>query len=565
MAEWVPRTFECASFSNGNGDDGPVDGALSEPEPAFCDEPNPATDPRRLPAAAPHPHSLDRARRLLYVSRFVYYLSEMTWTFGSFLWLAALSDYASLFWISAYQLTGRILVIGLVPPLAARIDDGGGGDNGRYRLAAAWLVGQHVCVAATLLLVHGGLRQSAAAPAAARDGPSAVGAALICLGGAVSQALHAALEVAIERDWIVVMDEEVARCAPDEGERGPPGDGPESPWLRDTNVALRRIYLACQALGPLAVGLLVDGLGLTASLWVVLVGKGVSMLVVCGAMHWMCEWVPALRQRKNCKGHRSESHSGEDDDGNINRNTDDVPGRLCDGDTEESDDEAPPAIKGECGSGLCLYFSQSTLLLGAGVGLALLYTNVLTLGGIMVAYLDEKGNAAGQSYVASKIGIFKALSDVAGFVGTVHFSRSPLPLEAKGLRYLVGMVACLTVSMVGVALGGDLGAALVIAGVIPSRIGLWGYDLVALQLFQAHIEAPLRGAIGGAQTALNNGLEFVPYLLGMAFPAVGDFWRVMAVGYAGVWVALAAYLWGIRRRSHRPRPVFHPAPVVEMS
>jgi iron-regulated transporter 1 len=180
-------------------------------------------------------------------------------------------------------------------------------------------------------------------------------------------------------------------------------------------------------------------------------------------------------------------------------------------------------------------------LVGAGIALALLYSNVLTFGGMMVAYMAEKGNRS-----AASIGLWKGLSDVAGFLGTVWFSRSTKDLETKALISLTVLLGCLTLSMAGIwrGVGGGIGAALVIAGVIPSRIGLWAYDLSVVQLYQNRVAPSLRGTIGGTQTILNNVAEFVPFVLGMVVSGVDDFWIVMVVGYLGVAAALLSYAKG---------------------
>jgi hypothetical protein len=562
--------------------------------------------------------SLARARRLLYFSLFCYHLSEMTWVFGSALWLAALGNYSSLFWISAYQATARVLIIALVPILSSKIDsncnksnansnstdNNNNGKPNRSRLVSIWIIGQHVCVMVTIILVFGtlGLQRTIQEGIVNVDTDEAtyaeadmsnnhellqqqqqqqqqhlarIGLVLICLCGGLAQVLHNALQVAIERDWIVVMAEEADAAQAAEvattartttrsasttftsnADASSSLSSSSSQWLQDTNVALRQIYLVCQALGPLLTGFLVDNLSGNRSLWVVLGLKGISMLVVCACMHRLCEWVPALKLKPK-ENYKNENDDG-DSDGDDNDDNSNVSG-LLDDDKEESSSLSLSPNDSHLSRRLCfgwtttstwqwccscsdlkIYCSQKGLV-GAGIGLALLYSNVLTFGGMMVAYLAETGNTS-----AVSIGLWKGLSDCAGFLGTVWFSRSRKDLKTKALWNLSMLVGCLTLSMAGIwmGVGGGIGSALVIAGVILSRIGLWGYDLSVVQLYQNRVAPSLRGTVGGTQTILNNVAEFVPFVLGMIVSGVDDFWIVVVVGYLGVGAALLSHVKG---------------------
>jgi hypothetical protein len=66
-------------------------------------------------------------------------------------------------------------------------------------------------------------------------------------------------------------------------------------------------------------------------------------------------------------------------------------------------------------SDLHIYGAQKGLV-GGGIGLALLYANVLTFGEMMVGYLVEKGGMS-----TASIGHWKGSAHGAAFLGTVWF------------------------------------------------------------------------------------------------------------------------------------------------
>jgi len=291
------------------------------------------------------------------------------------------------------------------------------------------------------------------------------------------------------------------------------------------------------------------------ALWIIFGLKGASMVLVWVSMRTLCRWFPALQNNNNDD---SRLHDAViDNNGNTNDEDRIVRDSFCD--EEDFDETTTTSQSGGFCFELRLYFAQEGLV-GAGLALVFLYGNLLTLGPMMVAYLAEIG---GGTSAAASIGVWKALSNVMAIAGTFWFSWSSLKLHTKGLVSLTIMVVCLTVSMVGIWMGrsalssgsssyaslSNIGSILVIAGVVPSRFGLWGYDLSVMQLYQTHVEAPMRGRVGGTQTVLNNAMEFLPIILGMTLLSkVSDFWILMIMGYSCVGIALIVYFVGTYQR-----------------
>ena len=221
---------------------------------------------------------------------------------------------------------------------------------------------------------------------------------------------------------------------------------------------------------------------------------------------------------------------------------------------EESDDEAIPLSERSASRpsfvGLVdnfrVYFAQEARW--AGVALAFLYCNVLTFGGVLVAYLKSLGMDW------RVIGICQGISNGSGLVGTLAFAASQRYLEVRTTATwgICWQFLFLTMSISGVMVHrGDelLAARLVIAGVICSRVGLYSFDLACTQLYQLTAPSEERGQVGGTQTTLNSLFELVPFVLGMIFSdADRTYWIVMLVSYLSVGTAAVLVILGVRRR-----------------
>eukprot|EP00547_Thalassionema_nitzschioides_P012166 CAMPEP_0194260164 /NCGR_PEP_ID=MMETSP0158-20130606/45308_1 /TAXON_ID=33649 /ORGANISM="Thalassionema nitzschioides, Strain L26-B" /LENGTH=247 /DNA_ID=CAMNT_0039000233 /DNA_START=750 /DNA_END=1493 /DNA_ORIENTATION=+ len=187
------------------------------------------------------------------------------------------------------------------------------------------------------------------------------------------------------------------------------------------------------------------------------------------------------------------------------------------------------------------YFSQTVA--SAGFGLALLYANTLTFGGMMTAYLVSRDVSL------SAIGLWEGITSLLGLLGTFSFSISQryMKLEETALWSIVWIFICLSISLSSVLVSDNppaLSGALIIIGVMPSRIGIWVYDISITQLFQQTVSPPIRGQMGGAQASLNTVCEFLPFLVGMIYSDIEDFWILMILGYICVAMAMILYFLG---------------------
>lgn len=380
--------------------------------------------------------------------------------------------------------------------------------------------------------------------------------------------MHNVLEVAINRDWIVVMAEEAERSASNDN----------SSWLQETNVVLRQILLGCEIVVPFLTGSLLSLKG-DASLWIVLGLKGFYMVVVATCMQKLCQWVPALQQHQ--QHHQQQKlnmlSTAAAAAAAVSPFEDEPKGNAIDSTIDHDDknndslffenDNPPTLVPSSQYNAYCsycsdfkIYFSQKGVV-GAGMALGFLYANILSFGGIMVAYLAETGSQS-----TASLGLWKGLSNVSAVFGTVVFSWSNHGVETKGLWGLITEASFLSISVLGIYLNQTnhgivnntntdtdndnsmpIGSILLISGTIASRMGLWAYDLSVTQLYQTKVPDSLRGTVGGTQTIINNAFEFVPFVLTMLVSGVQEFWIVMVVGYCCVLMALLSYIVGTDR------------------
>jgi iron-regulated transporter 1 len=174
------------------------------------------------------------------------------------------------------------------------------------------------------------------------------------------------------------------------------------------------------------------------------------------------------------------------------------------------------------------------------------YVKVLTFGGMMTAYLVSCNMSL------STIGIWHGVSSVIGLLGTVVFTQSQkyhMTLESTALWGIVWDFLCLSIALssIFVVSKDDLSARLLIAGVLPSRIGLFVYDISVTQLFQKTVPTKFRGQVGGTQIFLNSFFGYLLFVLGMIYSDVQNFWILIVVGYVSIGVAMIFYFLGAYR------------------
>ena len=211
-------------------------------------------------AAADDSSDLAKARRLLYVSHFFAQFSEAAWQFALILFLAAFTEYKSLFLISTYGVASGLSIC-LLGAKAGRFVDGSN------RLFAAsffiWTENLSVLIATVLCYlllnitpINNNTEEEEAAIVS--ESPSWTNrnfphgaltpwSIFLLIGihfwGSLASILDAGFLVAIERDWVVIMSHEVS--------------GKTSDWLSETNVMMKQIDLTCRVVAPALAGFVI--------------------------------------------------------------------------------------------------------------------------------------------------------------------------------------------------------------------------------------------------------------------------------------------------------------------
>ena len=507
--------------------------------------PTPAT---LLPLPTP---ILQRATSLLFVSHAWNQFSELAWQFALVIILAAILNYDSLLLVCTYGVTVQLLVC-FGSPLVGRRIDTAAATGRRLVLARRLILLENICVLLAtgccwqvLLYVQHHQQAVANAPPpstfihdddeipkepsvfnyAAQDISQQLWVIILLivihLLGGLAQVLDKGFLVAIERDWIVILSKASSQESKDQEE-----------WLSIINVRMKQVDLSCQIVAPAITGWFLSFFpkqNLTvAVLWVgawnilALIAEG-----ICTARIY--HLVPHLTQpgivEHDPIGHDDEK--GEENKGLPRSNSDTKLSSRC--------------LRWLGLNHLNIYFQQRAVAWG-GLGLALLYFNVLTFSGMMTAYLVSEGMSLAQ------IGLWRGISSAVGLLGTVCYHQSVkwLSLEETGLWSILFEFLCLSVTAVSTfARGHRLKLALLIGGVLPSRIGLWVYDIAMTQLMQQYVAANVRGTVGGTQTSLNAICELLPYILGIMYSKPSQFHIFVIGGYLSVGVASILYTVGL--------------------
>ena len=235
--------------------------------------------------------------------------------------------------------------------------------------------------------------------------------------------------------------------------------------LRSMNSQMRRIDLFCKLVSPLAIAL-IDGISTNVAILTILCSNVASVGLEYALIARTYQSVPALALRA----------------------------RPEDSVLIENDTPTIPSGKAFCG--LLSQFRHLLQTLREYIGhpaflpslsLSLLYLTVLSFSGQMVTYLLSAG------YTSTSIGYIRSVSVIvemsATWLAPVAMTRLG-PIRA-GIWFLSWQAICLTVA-VGLFLiewEQVWAASYLVAGVIASRIGLWGFDLCA-QIIIQEVKSP---------------------------------------------------------------------------
>ena len=184
--------------------------------------------------------------------------------------------------------------------------------------------------------------------------------------------------------------------------------------------------------------------------------------------------------------------------------------------------------------------------------LALLYLTVLSYNGQMITYLLAIG------FSSAAIGVLRGVSAISELSATwiaPNIMQCIGPVRS-GIWFINWQIFCVTVACAlfwvpdhilpdnTIAIAGGI-----VAAVIASRIGLWGFDLSAQIIVQEEVEAELRGAFSSQEFAFQNVFEMFSFASTILFSRPSQF-KVPATISAGA-VGIAGILYAAFVRSRR--------------
>ena len=209
-----------------------------------------------------HRDALQRSQRWLYLSHFVAHFSENYWQFSVILFLSAISNFESIFYISTFGLSLNIGTLLVTPCLGNWIDRRLKEGDEQLRILRCLLVGKHTAVMVLALLCSLVLRATTTMPLLPQseadddssssssspvnvvpNKPLAVAAIVALAGthilGTAAQVLDQTYNIIIERDLVVVLSQYYAAV----GNDADSNNTFQCEWLSKTNATMKQIGL----------------------------------------------------------------------------------------------------------------------------------------------------------------------------------------------------------------------------------------------------------------------------------------------------------------------------------
>jgi iron-regulated transporter 1 len=314
--------------------------------------------------------------------------------------------------------------------------------------------------------------------------------------------------IATEKKWATALSHQHCYGRLQEEETNGMGDQKHSDVLARVNARLRCIDLVCNLCAPIAVGFLLESTSPALAAMSIAAFNAVAWPIEVACLVWI--------HRRYRQVLRSSNETPKDD------NTVEINETPC----EE----------------WSIYYKQS--IFPSALALAVLYLSVVSFGTLMTAWLAASGFHAGH------LGLARALAALSGIVATTttpHLVQK-LGVESAGVKYLWFMWACILPCTLAAFLSYKNPNFLwvVIASVILSRFGLWGFDLCVTQMLQERVEQI--GAINGVQVALQNAFDALAALSCVLLP---DRFAFLVLGSFGS-VTVAALLHTCWRPQNTP-------------
>jgi iron-regulated transporter 1 len=308
--------------------------------------------------------------------------------------------------------------------------------------------------------------------------------------------------VSVERDWTVVIA------------------GTDEARLATMNAQMRRIDLFCKLAGPLAISL-VDAGSTQAAILATAAMSMTSVFIEYLAIARVYHAVPALR----------------------------VPKPPAKSPLQQQHNTLLSKLRSNA-SMLLSYIRHPAFL--PSFALALLYLTVLSFSGQFITYLLAQGLSS--ATVAMLRGLAAVFELSATWLGPWLHTR--IGAVRAGIWFLNAELIFIAFSCVVLWLPAETVPSTattfaLVAAVILSRTGLWGFDLSAQFIIQDEVESDMRGTFSSLEASFQNGFEMLAFLSTVIFPRPDQFKFPAAISAVAVAAAAVLYACFVRdRRGH---------------
>ncbi|KAL2358487.1 iron-regulated transporter [Cryomyces antarcticus] len=447
--------------------------------------------------------SLGTTRRL-YVSHFLSTWNSRVFEFVAVLFLASIYP-STLLPVSVYALIRAASAVILSPAIGHYIDN-----SERLSAVRLSIIGQRLAVAASCVVFYLLSTSAAISPII-----TSVALGVLAILACVEKLCSIMNLIAVERDWVVVI-----------------AHGNES-YLQELNSQMRRIDLFCKLVGPLVVSL-IDGISTKIAILVVLGSNAVLVIVEYYAIARVYQQVPLL-QKPHASPRREVSLLSIAPSASI--------GRI----------RSVAVWTQEACKPLISYLNNPLVL--PSMSLSLLYFTVLSFAGSMMTYLLSTGITSTQLGIVRTVSIAVEIS--ATWIAPRVMNR--IGPTRGGIWFITWQMVCLAVAVACFwsATTPRIAATGLIAGVIASRVGLWGFDLCVQIIVQEEVEPDNRGSFSSTEASFQNMFELCSYASTLVFFRPEQFRYPVLMSCVATFISGALYAAFVRRRRghllHMPR------------
>lgn len=315
--------------------------------------------------------------------------------------------------------------------------------------------------------------------------------------------------VAVERDWIIVVADEL------------------NVDRQDLNSMMRRIDLVCKLVAPVGIGLL-DGYSTKLAISVVFIQNAVSVAIEYFAIAQVYAAIPKLSQKNGPERSPPTEMQQQGQTANTTRPRNTLATKLT---------SATHPFKS--------YVQNPAFL--ASFSLSLLYLTVLSFASQMTTYLLTLG------FTSTHVSIMRLGAVILELSATcaAPWFMSRIGAVRSGLWFINEQLVsiALAVGLFSMAQGHQLlaGSALVV-GVCASRLGLWGFDLCVQYLVQEDAPPATRGSFSAIEMSLQNVFELLSFATTMVFYRPEDFRFPVYISGAAIATSAACYAAYVRQK-----------------